>query len=876
MSVQQFCLRWNNHQPNFISVCSSLLHNGTLVDVTLAAEGRQLQAHKIVLSACSSYFQTLFTSNPCQHPIVILKDVQYDDLKTMVDFMYYGEVNVSQEQLPHILKTAEMLKIKGLAEMPTDPANLTKSENKSSNEPADLVGSGSTGSNGQSSSGVASGGLGSSAGGGSMSDSLWEQHHHGQHSDTQFQSHHHQQQQQQNSQTQTSQQQQQHHQLRRTPSPLGSGASPATRRKRLRKSSNNGSGDRTNSEEQHNTSLDSGNTAGGISLTQMGQMSFGTGTSTISGMPTHSLHATKLLKESTSTDVEPHPQDDSLDGGHAHVHMQIKPEVDMTSVQQSMPLDISAATTPSEHDAPNSQSSHSDISQPPNVAVKTIVSQPECSPRAVNMAMSPSPTSPLPQQQQPATQLQHQHSQQQQMGTKRNRVLTRQPRIKRDSDSLSNAQASPEPTGSCIDFDPFSNSPGSSTHSNFAPAHAHQLHTHPTHHHLHHQHLLSVPPRIERHSSEPAPSLTPSSPHLLSVPQNSPFLMKQHSDPLLPTQHSLSAAGSLIVGGGGTNPFAPLHRQFSHPLSGTTTNASSSSSSAGTSHITSISLHHPQHISLPESMYTSGGSPPPAGSSQYVVPHQIVSSGSGGSSNEVIGTMSTSSTAASPSKMLTLPQFTTTYIDDSGTGGRTGSPTTSSSITGVQGNTSSVSSAPLERVRSSESNTPPPTSNFRSSKSATGSLLSERRSSLHPGATATSSSSFEHLPSLRVKSEELQRSVSSPQTSREIITLENPRSSHCPVIRPGPALGCNFCWNTIDGHGRILRRKTKYHCPECQTNLCIVPCFQEYHERQNSEAANASSGNDNNSKSFSGTTGRSGSSGSGGSSTRHFSKTESI
>lgn len=57
------------------------------------------------------------------------------------------------------------------------------------------------------------------------------------------------------------------------------------------------------------------------------------------------------------------------------------------------------------------------------------------------------------------------------------------------------------------------------------------------------------------------------------------------------------------------------------------------------------------------------------------------------------------------------------------------------------------------------------------------------------------------------------------------------RSSHCPVVRPGPALGCNYCWNTVDNHGRILRRKTKYHCPECQTNLCIVPCFQEYHER---------------------------------------------
>lgn len=74
-------------------------------------------------------------------------------------------------------------------------------------------------------------------------------------------------------------------------------------------------------------------------------------------------------------------------------------------------------------------------------------------------------------------------------------------------------------------------------------------------------------------------------------------------------------------------------------------------------------------------------------------------------------------------------------------------------------------------------------------------------------------------------------------------SLDNPRSSHCPAIRPGPALGCNFCWNTIDAHGRILRRKTKYHCPECQTNLCIVPCFQEYHERQNNEqAATAAAG----------------------------------
>ncbi|XP_014290217.1 protein bric-a-brac 2 isoform X1 [Halyomorpha halys] len=131
MAVQQFCLRWNNHQPNFISVFTNLLTNETLVDVTLAAEGKQLQAHKVVLSACSTYFQALFTSNPCQHPIVILKDIKYNDLKTMVDFMYYGEVNVSQDQLPAILKTAETLKVKGLAEMP-EQLSLSKSVSQSS------------------------------------------------------------------------------------------------------------------------------------------------------------------------------------------------------------------------------------------------------------------------------------------------------------------------------------------------------------------------------------------------------------------------------------------------------------------------------------------------------------------------------------------------------------------------------------------------------------------------------------------------------------------------------------------------------------------------------------------------------------------------
>ncbi|XP_017783507.1 PREDICTED: longitudinals lacking protein, isoforms A/B/D/L-like isoform X6 [Nicrophorus vespilloides] len=113
---QQFCLRWNNHQSTLVAVFDTLLENGVLVDCTLAAEGKYLNAHKVVLSACSPYFEALLSQNYDKHPIFILKDVKYQELKAMMDYMYRGEVNISQDQLGALLKAAESLQIKGLSD----------------------------------------------------------------------------------------------------------------------------------------------------------------------------------------------------------------------------------------------------------------------------------------------------------------------------------------------------------------------------------------------------------------------------------------------------------------------------------------------------------------------------------------------------------------------------------------------------------------------------------------------------------------------------------------------------------------------------------------------------------------------------------------
>ncbi|XP_058795878.1 longitudinals lacking protein, isoforms H/M/V isoform X2 [Phymastichus coffea] len=132
---QQFCLRWNNHQSTLIQNFDTLLESGTLVDCTLAAEGKYLKAHKVVLSACSPYFEGLLSEHYDKHPVFILKDVKFKELKAMMDYMYRGEVNISQDQLTALLKAAESLQIKGLSDSKTGGSTSTTGKSSSDSAP---------------------------------------------------------------------------------------------------------------------------------------------------------------------------------------------------------------------------------------------------------------------------------------------------------------------------------------------------------------------------------------------------------------------------------------------------------------------------------------------------------------------------------------------------------------------------------------------------------------------------------------------------------------------------------------------------------------------------------------------------------------------
>jgi len=126
MGSEKFCLRWNDFETNISSAFRELRDDKDFFDVTLACDDEQIQAHKVILSACSPFFRNVLRRNPHQHPLLYLKGVKYTDLQSVLNFMYHGEVNVAQEELNSFLAVAEDLRVKGLTQNQSGSSSRTK------------------------------------------------------------------------------------------------------------------------------------------------------------------------------------------------------------------------------------------------------------------------------------------------------------------------------------------------------------------------------------------------------------------------------------------------------------------------------------------------------------------------------------------------------------------------------------------------------------------------------------------------------------------------------------------------------------------------------------------------------------------------------
>ena len=101
MNSEKFNLKWNDFESSISGSFRDIKDEGDFQDVTLACEEDQIGAHRVVLAACSPKLRSILSHLPHhhQHPLLYLRGIKYSDLKSLITFMYHGEVNIAQEEL---------------------------------------------------------------------------------------------------------------------------------------------------------------------------------------------------------------------------------------------------------------------------------------------------------------------------------------------------------------------------------------------------------------------------------------------------------------------------------------------------------------------------------------------------------------------------------------------------------------------------------------------------------------------------------------------------------------------------------------------------------------------------------------------------------
>ena len=125
--MEKFCLKWNDFQHNIVTSFNELRVNNEFSDVTLVCEeNQQIEAHKIILTACSPFFSSVLRKNQHSHPMIYMRGLNARYLISILDFIYNGEANLFQEDLDGFLALAEELELKGLTKYPQEAHNNKK------------------------------------------------------------------------------------------------------------------------------------------------------------------------------------------------------------------------------------------------------------------------------------------------------------------------------------------------------------------------------------------------------------------------------------------------------------------------------------------------------------------------------------------------------------------------------------------------------------------------------------------------------------------------------------------------------------------------------------------------------------------------------
>uniref|UniRef100_A0A8W7PD42 BTB domain-containing protein n=1 Tax=Anopheles coluzzii TaxID=1518534 RepID=A0A8W7PD42_ANOCL len=119
---------WNGFSEHVSGVFRTFRHEKALQDVILYCEGQFINSHKLLLASCSEVFRRIFLERANAYHLIRLVGFRYVDVSLLLDFIYNGEMALSQKQLPSLKQAALKLEIKSLANLVTSPERVSEQE----------------------------------------------------------------------------------------------------------------------------------------------------------------------------------------------------------------------------------------------------------------------------------------------------------------------------------------------------------------------------------------------------------------------------------------------------------------------------------------------------------------------------------------------------------------------------------------------------------------------------------------------------------------------------------------------------------------------------------------------------------------------------
>ena len=129
---EKFNLTWHTFASHGHDLFKNLMDTQEFTDVTLISDDQhQYRVHKFILSACSTVFRKILTSNS-HNSSIYLRGIHHEELESVLQFIYLGEASFYHERMNEFLNVAKNLDIKEIGKNVIDEDE--ESQNVDDNE----------------------------------------------------------------------------------------------------------------------------------------------------------------------------------------------------------------------------------------------------------------------------------------------------------------------------------------------------------------------------------------------------------------------------------------------------------------------------------------------------------------------------------------------------------------------------------------------------------------------------------------------------------------------------------------------------------------------------------------------------------------------